>query len=410
MQSKTNYELIIIGGGILGSAVAYYYKRDNPDKNVAVFEKNELCSGNTSLAAALISIARADKYAIPLSLETYRVIPELEEITGDKIPVRYNGAIHITTDEESEANLQKMLSVISEYAIKWETISANKARSMVKWLDCSRARGIVFIHNEAIIDPYLLCMSFANAAKNIGVEFYRHTNVKSLIRSGNDITGVITSDGIKESGCTVLAAGAWSVYLAYEAGISLPMTPVRSQYWISEIDESLFKPYDPVVIIPKAGFYARPLGNSLLFGIREPVSVYADPCSLPDNINRYPFSNCDGWNDLIESYEKIAPFFQAFGDIGIKNYVAGFSCYTPDNHFIIGGFKDITGLLLATGDCGAGISVAGGIGFGVAALAAGKSNPYDFSYYKPERFGTINPFSEEHMISCGLARSGKNSG
>lgn len=52
---KTHSNLIIIGGGIFGAAVAYYFKRDNPDKEVIVFERNELCSGNTSFAATLLT-------------------------------------------------------------------------------------------------------------------------------------------------------------------------------------------------------------------------------------------------------------------------------------------------------------------------------------------------------------------
>ena len=84
-NNKTS--LLIVGGGIFGAAIAYYFRRDNPDKEVVVYERNELCSGNTSLAAALLSRVRMNSKVIPLSLETYRVIPELEKITGDRLPV-----------------------------------------------------------------------------------------------------------------------------------------------------------------------------------------------------------------------------------------------------------------------------------------------------------------------------------
>jgi len=53
-------DMAIVGGGIFGSAIAYYFKKDNPDKNVMVFEKNDICSGNTSLAAALMSRSSRD--------------------------------------------------------------------------------------------------------------------------------------------------------------------------------------------------------------------------------------------------------------------------------------------------------------------------------------------------------------
>ena len=51
-ESHEDADLLIVGGGIFGSSVAYYYKRDNPDKEVVVYDQNELCSGSTSVAAA----------------------------------------------------------------------------------------------------------------------------------------------------------------------------------------------------------------------------------------------------------------------------------------------------------------------------------------------------------------------
>jgi glycine/D-amino acid oxidase-like deaminating enzyme len=89
--------LIIAGGGIIGTSVAYYFIRDNPETEVPVFEKNDFCSGNTSLSAALLFRVRPFRHIIPLSHETYLVIGELVEITGDSIPVSYNGAVHVAT-------------------------------------------------------------------------------------------------------------------------------------------------------------------------------------------------------------------------------------------------------------------------------------------------------------------------
>ncbi len=410
IEKKEKADLIIIGAGILGASTAYYYKRDNPDREVLVVEKNELCSGNTSMAAALMSRARVDRNAIPLSTETYEVIPELEKLTTDKIPVRYNGAIHVASDEISEKKLSSILSGLTDYGIEWEYITEHQARSLVRWLDCTNSSRIAFISGEAITDPYLLCMAFINASKKLGVKYLRNVEVIQLLKSENVVYGILTKDGKIEAPNSVLAAGAWSTKLAFEAGISLPMAAIRSQYWISEPLLNVFNPDDPVVIIPGAGFYARPQGNSLLFGVREQQSVYTSPDKLPDKIEDHMFSNDNGIKDLIDNFRKIIPFFPSFGDTGIKNYIAGFSCYTPDNLFIAGRINETEGLLTVTGCCGAGISAAGGLGRGVALLAAQKPNPFDFSNYSPDRFGQINPFSEEHMIKCGLSRSAKTSG
>lgn len=68
------------------------------------------------------------------------------------------------------------------------------------------------------------------------------------------------------------------------------------------------------------------------------------------------------------------------------------------------------GLLLATGCVGAGISVSGGIGLGIALIAAGRPNPFDFSHFQSDRFGLFDPYSKEHLTLCAEARSKKTSG
>jgi len=409
-ESHENADLLIVGGGIFGSSVAYYYKRDNPDKEVVVYDQNELCSGSTSVASALMSRVRPYGHVIPLSLETYRVIAELEKITGDPLPVHYNGAMHIAVNQSNVVRLEEMLETVSSYGIEWTNITSHQAERMAPWLKTTEAEKIVFVPGEAITDPYLIGMAFVNASKALGVKYIRKTKVIEIICNNQVITGVRSQDGIHYSENTVLAAGVWSSILANRIGISLPMAPVRSQYWITELSDSLFPHSAPTVIIPEANFYARPQGKALLFGIREPNSVYINPANLPDELTGYQFSADNGWTDLVEGYGKLSGFFPMLEDIGIKNYVAGLSGYTPDNQFIAGRIPEFEGLLVATGCVGAGISVAGGIGLGVAKLAAGRTNPFDFSHYNPNRFGIFDPFSDEHLSRCAAARSKKTSG
>jgi 4-methylaminobutanoate oxidase (formaldehyde-forming) len=410
IQTNKTVDLLVVGGGIFGASIAYYYKRDNPDKEVVVYEKKELCSGNTSFAAGLLSRVRSYDYVIPLSLETYRVIPELEKLTGDHIPVHYNGAIHLAVSNETVTILENTLLAASKHGISHEDITSEEAEGLVPWLNASEAKKITFIPGEATVDPFLLGMSFVYAAKKIGVRFIRNIEVTDLLKNEHSVFGVKTKYGIQNARVTVLAAGVWSTLLAYKIGISLPMAAVRSQYWITEKSESLFPAQSPAVLIPESNFYSRPQGNALLFGIRESDSLVINPHNLPDEIGDFNFSTDSGWNDLVINYEKLIRFFPIAVRTGIEHYIAGFSAYTPDNLFVVGEIPGINGLLVATGCVGAGISVSGGIGLGIALLAAGRGNPFDFSHYKPDRFGSIDPFSTEHLTLCAKARSLKISG
>ncbi|MES1226996.1 MAG: FAD-dependent oxidoreductase, partial [Bacteroidota bacterium] len=64
-------DVVIIGGGLFGCAIAYYYTKHNPGKKIVILERNEICNSATSRAAALVTRIRSKKHFIPLSLETY---------------------------------------------------------------------------------------------------------------------------------------------------------------------------------------------------------------------------------------------------------------------------------------------------------------------------------------------------
>jgi 4-methylaminobutanoate oxidase (formaldehyde-forming) len=401
--------VVVVGGGIFGCAIAYYYTRNNPGRKIMVLERNGLCNSATSRAAALITRVRSKKYFIPLSLETYRVIPEMEKLLGESMGVRYVGVMHMAASENTVSDLEELVRIAAEFRIPSEYLSTAEAQRMAPWLNAREAIKIGFIPGEAYCDPYLLGTFFASCAKRQGADIRPHTEVTGFRMDDHTVTGVTTSQGTISADVVILAAGIWSPILAWQAGIGLPMAPVRSQYWITEKND-IFPVYSPIVLLPDAKSYARPEGGSLLFGIREKKSLSALPGEIPSDISEFQFSPDRGMADLAEATDTLARFFPRLYDIGIKHHIAGFCGYTPDNNLSMGRAPGVNNLLLATGDVGAGISTAGGVGLAFAEMAAGKPNPFDFSFFDLERFGKVDPFSRAWLDRCAAARSLKLSG
>lgn len=407
--SGKDADVIIIGGGLFGCAIAYYYTRNNPGKKILVLERNELCNAATSRAAALITKIRAKKHFIPLSIETYKVIPELEKLLGESMHVQYAGVLHIASSQERVTDLDALMQTASEFNEPADYITASQASQLSPWLKTDEIEKAGFIPGEAYCDPYLLGTFFGRAAVKQGAIIKQGVEVYNLLADKNNATGVECSEGKLYADKIIIASGAWAPVLAAQAGIGLPMAPVRSQYWITERHD-MFPGNAPIVILPDAQAYARPESGSLLFGIREKRSFYASPGKIPADISNFSFSPDRGMHDLSEVIENLARFFPAVYDIGLKYYIAGFSAYTPDNNLSMGIPAGVNNLLLATGCVGAGISVCGGVGLAFAELAAGKPNPFDFSHFSIERFGKIDAFSEEWLERCAAARSMKRSG
>jgi sarcosine oxidase, subunit beta len=235
--------------------------------------------------------------------------------------------------------------------------------------------------------------------------------VESLVPENGIVKGVNTSKGYLESDFVVDAAGAWSNILAKSVGIGLPMTPVRSNYWITSVDKNIFQKNQPIVILPDASAYTRPESGSLLFGLRESTSVHFDPRNLPEDLTGYVFGDPeDQWNILIEQGERFQKFFPKFDEVEIKHYIAGVSTYTPDGMFVLGGVPEIKGFLAATGCSGAGVAASGGMGRIISELVMGQETFCNINPFRINRFGSIDPFSHQFRQICADARSNKKSG
>jgi 4-methylaminobutanoate oxidase (formaldehyde-forming) len=408
-KSMKGSDLVIIGGGIFGCAIAYYYSRNNPGKQVVLLERNELNNAATSRAAALMTMVRSKRSYIPLTMETFKVAKEMEIELGETLDFKVVGMIHVAASEATVKDLEVLMAIAKEYDQEAYYISKEEAHNKAPWLKVDEALKIGFVPNEAYCDPYMLGTFFARCARKRGVKFHQGVEVLGLLNEGATVKGVKTNNGDIYADTVVDATGVWAPIRALEMGVGLPMAPVRSQYWITE-RANIFPSDSPMVLLPDAQAYARPEGGSLLFGIRERKPLVTSPKKVPKDITDFVFSVDEGMNDLFENGERLARFFPAFYDIGIKYYIAGFSGYTPDSQLILGPVQGTKGFLVASGCCGAGISVAGGVGLGISELASGRPNPMDFSEFDISRFGEIDPFEEQWLNKCAAARSNKVSG
>ena len=265
--------------------------------------------------------------------------------------------------------------------------------------------------DDAFMDAYVLANAFVLAAKKYGAEIIQYTNVEGLITEGSNVLGVKTKEGNIESDFVVDAAGAWSNLLSLQAGIGLPMTPVRSNYWITSANPELFSRQQPIVILPDASAYTRPESGALLFGLRESKSVHFDPRNLPEDLTGHVFGDPeDQWNILIEQGGRLQRFFPKFEEIQIQHYIAGVSTYTPDGMFVLGGLPETKGFLAATGCSGAGVAVSGGMGRIISEMVMGVDTFCDVEPFRIDRFGIVDPLSQEFRQHCADARSNKKSG
>ncbi len=408
-QQKNTAETIVIGGGTIGCAITYYLAKKGI--KTTLVERNTIGSGNTSLAASLLTKIRSKPAIIPLVEETYRAMDDLLTDIEGELDVQRVGSLHLAASEATCQDLNRLLAIADQFGIAHKTVSEADIKAMVPWLKTDEIMAASFMPDDAFMDAYVLANAFVEAAKKHGAQVRQHTEVKGLVMDGTSVKGVETTDGQLLADMVIDAAGAWSNLLSLQAGVALPMTPVRSNYWITKANKELFPARQPIVILPDASAYTRPESGALLFGLRETRSVHFDPRVLPDDLTGHVFGDPeDRWNILMEQGEKLARFFPGLHDVEIQHYIAGVSTYTPDGLFVLGGVPRVKGFLAATGCSGAGVAVAGGMGRIVAELVQGQQPYCDIAPFAIDRFGALDPLSEEFRQQCADARSHKTSG
>jgi len=403
-------DCVIIGGGIIGCALAYYLMKQN-FKKVIVCERNSICSGNTSLAAALLTRPREKTCIIPLVQETYRSIDILEDELGDNLMVRRVGSLHIASSVQTSNMLSELMIIAGRYNLEHQWLDGNDVEKEISWISGNEILKAAFVPGDAYMDPSLLGGAYYKMAVNSGAKIIQRCSVNSIISSGNGvISGVETSSGRISAPVVIDSAGVWAVMIALGAGAVIPSVPVRSNYWITAPCEKI-KSSDPIVIIPDARAYARPDINSLLFGIRGKSSKYFSPAVLPDDIHGFPLDTVDEqWDMLIDGIPSLQRIIPILGSIQIAGYYAGLSAYTPDGLFIIGELPGFSGFFAVTGFSGAGIASAGGAARAAAELISGRDTFCSIEEFSPGRFCDADPLDENFMKLCAEARSGKISG
>jgi len=415
MVDSNNYavhsaDVVIIGGGIIGCSIAYYLSQQAVGR-VLLIERRLIAEANTARAAALLTRARAKVCLMPLVRETYQVIEELEAHLGEALGLRQVGSLHVAASLATKYELNELVEVARQAGLQAYWIAPDDARANVPWLALDNDAWAAYMPEDAFIDPYVLTHAYARAAQKNGAIIWQNTAVTAILRSGQQIVGVNTALGFVASPIVIDAAGVWAGLLAQQVDCPLPMAPVRSHYWITTSQNGLFDREQPMVILPDAKAYTRPEGTALLFGLREERAVSIDPRVLPEDINELVINDDHkGWGTLIDSAPELLRYFPALERLEIAHYIAGLSTYTPDGLFVLGGLPGLKGFLAATGCSGAGIAASGGIGLALAQLATDQPCSFDLKPYRIDRFGPIDPLSEEFRWRCASARSKKTSG
>ncbi len=374
------YDIIIVGGGLLGCATAYQLAKRKAGR-ILLLDGNEIASQASSRAACLLTRARTKPALMELVQETYDCIEEIEGMLGESLELQQCGSLTIASSEASLKGLEALEEAATRFGIPNERVSRERVKELLPWIEAEAVDEASYMPTDAFIDCALLCSGYARAARMLGAELRPNCKVRCVLASGDRVEGV-----------------------------GLPFTPVRSHFWITGIDKERFPVNHPFTVIPDARAFTRSDVGALIIGLRESECQAFSPDTLTDKLEDFDFNKAAEWKVLDECAPLLKRYLPDIDDLGIAHYMAGPSCYVPDAMFIVGPVRKYKGLYAVAGCCGGGVAAGGGMGRLAAELITGEEPFVNPALFAPERFGEIDPFDAAFQKRCADARSNKKGG
>jgi len=409
-MTNSTSDIVIIGGGIIGNAIAYYLSLKTRAR-IMVIEQNHLCSGSTSLAGSLITKLRGNTQLIPMVEETHRAVSFLKDFIPGSLNENRVGCLHVAVSDDALANLEQLKNIADNFNIDTEKVTSGWIKKHIPWLKTDEIKKALFAPDEFVVDGTQLGLVYASAAQKMGVKYFIHNEVTQILAENGKVTGVNTSCGPFTAEVVIDAAGIWSNRLLSPLNVLLPYAPVRSVYFITEPNPEKYPANQPVCILPDASAFTRPDKGALLFGIRDKNSTAIHPQRLNHDLHDQTFiSPCEMWDILKNQAATLQSLMNEPNDLIIARNVAAPCAYSYDGNPVIGKVLGFEGLFAATGCSGGGIATSAGFGRLMAELVLNEPTFVQPEPFNPARFPEADPYSDEFMQHCSGLRSGKKSG
>jgi glycine oxidase len=229
----TDSDVVIIGGGVMGCATAYYLARRGI--SVTVFEQNTFGWGASGATAGVVGPLwhvphdNAPFFDLALkSLSMFSVLADELTETGFEPQYRQTGVLKVALTEEHAGILRDDL--------RWQS----DLDMGVRWLDSqevldrepdisSQILGGVFSPSEGYVVGQRLVDSLVHAGARLDVRFFDKTEVFGLETDGNRVVGIRVASGVVEADHVVLASGPWTGIASRWIPEDVPIRPVKGQ-------------------------------------------------------------------------------------------------------------------------------------------------------------------------------------
>jgi len=233
MRGRDEAGTVVVGGGIAGTALAYYLARAGME-DVLVVDRDQLGSGSTAASFSGVRQQFSTPFEIELSKRGLRFWKTCEEQFGSPCPFHQTGYLFVSTRQEvmrrfeAAADLQRELG-----AGPVEILEPRAVRDVAPWLAVEDLAGGSYTPEDGRVTGTDGVTALAKGARELGVEIRQYWPVSSIERSGASGYRVRGPKGDVAARQVVVAAGIWTPALLGPLGFSVDVRPLVLHYAIT---------------------------------------------------------------------------------------------------------------------------------------------------------------------------------
>ncbi|RVC60910.1 FAD-binding oxidoreductase [Mesorhizobium sp.] len=386
------YDIVIIGGAIVGSSVAYYLREEGFSGSIALVERDPQFSHSaTTLSMASIRQQFSIPENIRLSQFTLKLFRRLKETFGADADIGFREGGYLIL--AGEAGLPILKANHAAQIAEGADILLEDAEQLTRrfpWLSAEGiSAGAYGRSGEGWFDAHAMLMLFRKALRDKKIDFIT-ADVTGIARQGDRVTGVSFDNGeTLEAGIVVNAAGPNAGKVAAFAGLVLPVEPRKRNVFVFEARE---KYADMPLLVDPSGIYVRPEGSVYLTGGAEPEEGDHAPDPADFDVN-WPLFEEVIWPTLatrIPAFEAIKP---------TRAWVGHYDYNTLDQNAVIGPHPEVENFLFANGFSGHGLQQAPAVGKALSELIVhGGYRTVDCSAFGYSRVAEGRAFRELNVI------------
>ena len=372
-------EVVVIGAGVVGTAVAYYLSKEGV--KVTVLDGNAIGSGASFHGVGNIGMVNwKDRHHFQFGLAAKEVlldlVPELTEETGIETYLQKLHEVEMALDEDEIPAIEPTINMAQEFVpIEW--ISGEEILKLEPRLNPGIIKGISYEVHQ--IDGYPLSLAYAQAAEKRGAEFLTR-EVTGLERSGSRVTGVVHRSGTIPCDRVVVAMGAWSGGVSSWLDFQVPVQPLKGELLHLQFDG---KPPAISIYSPKRGHILSRKDGTVGIGSTGNRWHFDQPDDIVKEFESTPTEAAR--QELTQRAIVLMPCLES---ARVLRALAGPRPLPADGLPIIGPVPDWEGVYLATGHRNKGIHLSALTGRIVASwiLRGSPESPVAVGPFLPERF------------------------